>query len=110
MMGQLFVYGCRSRPWYQSVFSNFSRVPIAHSSPSRRIISNCYALIRFNVKRCATDRAIPARRIACCAACPCRKLCTWRTGANRVMLVADDSAARIALWCAHWAVALQRTA
>jgi hypothetical protein len=43
-------------------------------------------------------------------ACPCRKLCTWRTGANRVMLVADDSAAQIALWCAHWAVALQRTA
>jgi predicted NBD/HSP70 family sugar kinase len=42
--------------------------------------------------------------------CPCRKLCTWRTGANRVMLVADDSAAQIALWCAPWAAALQRTA
>jgi hypothetical protein len=26
------------------------------------------------------------------------------------MLVADVSAAQIALWCAHWAVALQRTA
>jgi hypothetical protein len=42
--------------------------------------------------------------------CPCRKLCTWRTGANRVMLVADDSAAQFALWCAHWSVAVQRTA
>ena len=30
--------------------------------------------------------------------------------ANRVMIVADDSANQIAVWCAHWAVALQRTA
>jgi hypothetical protein len=31
------------------------------------------------------------------AGCPCRKLCTWRTGANRVMLVADVSAAQVVL-------------
>jgi hypothetical protein len=41
---------------------------------------------------------------------PCRKLSTWRTGANRVMLLADGSAAQIALWRAHWAVAVHRTA
>jgi hypothetical protein len=29
---------------------------------------------------------------------------------NRVMLLADDSAVQIALWRAHWAVAVQRTA
>jgi len=41
--------------------------------------------------------------------CPCRKLSSWRTGANRVMLLADGSAAQIALWRAHWAVAVHRT-
>jgi hypothetical protein len=30
--------------------------------------------------------------------------------ANRVMLLADDSAAQIDLWSAHWTVPIQRTA
>ena len=30
--------------------------------------------------------------------------------ANRMMLLADDSAAQIALWGARWAVPIQRTA
>ena len=53
---------------------------------------------------------VPAPVVGSVSSCPCRKLCTWRTGANRVMLVADDLAAQIVLWCAHWAVAVQRPA
>jgi hypothetical protein len=35
---------------------------------------------------------------------------SWRTGANRVMLLRDDPTAQIALWCAHWTVPVQRAA
>jgi hypothetical protein len=35
---------------------------------------------------------------------------SWRTGANRMMLLPDASIAQTALWCAHWAVPVQRTA
>ena len=33
---------------------------------------------------------------------------SWRSGANRVMLLRDDPTAQIALWCAHWTVPVQR--
>jgi hypothetical protein len=39
--------------------------------------------------------------------CPCRKLHSWRTGANRVMLLPDGPIAQIALWCAHWTFPVQ---
>jgi hypothetical protein len=35
---------------------------------------------------------------------------SWRTGANRVMLLPDGPAAQIALWRAHWSVPVQRAA
>jgi SEFIR domain len=35
---------------------------------------------------------------------------SWRTAANRVMLLPDGPIAQIALWCAHWTVPVQRAA
>jgi transposase InsO family protein len=35
---------------------------------------------------------------------------SWRTGANRAMLLHDGPTAQIALWCAHWTVPVQRAA
>ena len=35
---------------------------------------------------------------------------SWRTGANRVMLLPDGPSAQTALWCAHWTVPVQRAA
>jgi hypothetical protein len=35
---------------------------------------------------------------------------SWRTGANRAMLLPDGPTAQIALWCAHWTVPVQRAA
>ena len=35
---------------------------------------------------------------------------SWRTGANRVMLLPDGPTAQIALRCAHWTVPVQRAA
>jgi putative SOS response-associated peptidase YedK len=36
--------------------------------------------------------------------------CSWRIGANSVMLVPNGPTAQIALWCAYWTDPVQRTA
>src|SRR5258707_4910976 len=35
---------------------------------------------------------------------------SWRSGANRVMLLPDGPTAQIDLWCAHWTAPVQRAA